>query len=156
MSRTTIVANKPALVVGLALLLVAALTAWDAGSMRVRPGYGIGPQATSYLVAVFIAVLGLAHLPVAFRRSDVEVEQADWSAVGWIAVALACLIAAVAFGGGFILGSALLFAFTARAFGRRRLLVDFAIGMVIAFLIFLLFNKLLSLTLPFGPLERLL
>lgn len=156
MSRTTIVANKPALVVGLTLILVAALTAWDAGSMRVRAGYGIGPQATAYLVAVFIAVLGFAHLPAAFRRSDVDIEQADWSAVGWIALALASLIVAVAFGGGFILGSALLFAFTARAFGRRNFPADLAIGLVLSFLIFLLFNKLLSLTLPFGPLERLL
>lgn len=156
MNKPISIANKPALAVGLALILVAALTAWDASSMRIRAGYGIGPQATSYLVAIFIAALGFAHLPSAFRRSDVYVEQADWPAMGWVGLALGSLIASVAFGGGFIVGSALLFVFTARAFGRRHFLADLAIGFVLAFLIFLLFNKLLSLTLPQGPLERLL
>ena len=123
--------------------------------MRIRASYGIGPEATSYLVAILLAVLGFAHLPVAFKRSDVDVEWTDWLAVGWVAIALASLTASVAFGGGFILGSTHLFAFTARAFGRHAVLVDLAIGLVLAILVFLLFNKLLSLTLPMGPLERL-
>jgi putative tricarboxylic transport membrane protein len=155
MHKPTFIANKSALTVGLALILVAALTAWDASTMRLRAGYGIGPEATSYLVAVILAVLGFLHLPLALKRSDVDVEQADWSAVGWVAIALASLIGSVTFGGGFILGSTLLFAFTARAFGRRSLVIDLAIGLVLAILVFLLFNKLLSLTLPMGPLERL-
>lgn len=156
MNKPISMLNKPALAVGFVLILVAALTALDASAMRVRAGYGIGPEATSYLVAAILAALGFAHLPVAFRRPDVEAEKADWTAVGWVAVALASLIASVAFGGGFIIGSALLFAFTARAFGRRAFPADLAIGLILAFLIFLLFNKLLSLTLPQGPLERLL
>lgn len=155
MNTSTSIANKPTLAVGLALILVAALTAWDASSMRIRANYGIGPEATSYLVAIILAILGFAHLPAAFRGPDVEAEKADWRAVAWVAIALASLIASVAFGGGFILGSTLLFAFTARAFGRQALLVDLAIGLFLAILVFLLFNKLLSLTLPMGLLERL-
>ena len=156
MSKAPSIANKPALIVGLILILIAAVTAWDASNMRVRSGYGIGPEATSYVVAIFLAVLGLAHFPVAFKTPDAEAEPADWGAVAWVAAALAGLIVSIAFGGGFILGSALLFAFTARAFGRRHLLVDIAIGFALALLVFLLFNNLLSLTLPEGPLERLL
>ena len=49
----------------------------------------------------------------------------------------------------------LLFAFTARAFGRRALIADLVIGFVLSTLIFLMFNKLLQLALPMGPLERL-
>ncbi|WP_234894209.1 hypothetical protein [Sinorhizobium fredii] len=49
----------------------------------------------------------------------------------------------------------MLFAFTARAFGRKALLADLATGAVMGLIIFLLFNKLLSLALPQGPFERL-
>ena len=59
-------------------------------------------------------------------------------------------------GGGFILGSTLLFAFTARAFGRKAILADVLLGFVLSLGIFFLFNKLLTLALPMGPLERLL
>ena len=156
MSKSLTVANKPALVVGVALLVVAGVTAYDASTMSVRATYGMGPQATSYLVAAILALLGLAHLPVALKPADVEVEQADWKAVGWVALALGSLILCIAYGGGFVAGSTLLFLFTARAFGRRNIVADLVIGFVLALVIFLLFNKLLSLTLPMGPLERLL
>lgn len=155
MNNSTTIAHKPALVVGIALILIALLTAYDASTMNIRSGYGVGPQATSYLIAAILGLLGLCHLPVALRRFDGEVPTADWVAVGWVGLALFCLIASIAVGGGFIIGSALLFAFTARAFGRKAFIADFIIGIFIAFLIFLLFNKLLSLSLPVGPLERL-
>jgi hypothetical protein len=118
------------------------------GSNRRRGTDGLGRKFHAYQGE-------FAHLPVAFTRSDVDLEHADWLAVGWVAIALASLMASVAFGGGFILGSTLLFVFTARAFGRRALVIDLAIGLVLAILVFLLFNKLLSLTLPMGPLEQL-
>ena len=41
------------------------------------------------------------------------------------------------------------------AFGRRAFLTDLLIGAVIAVLIYLLFGKLLTLSLPAGPLENL-
>ena len=49
----------------------------------------------------------------------------------------------------------MLFACTARGFGRRALAVDAAIGFVLGLVIFLVFAKLLTLLLPAGPLERL-
>ena len=49
----------------------------------------------------------------------------------------------------------MLFAFTARAFGRKSLVIDGVIGLVMGVIIFLVFNKLLSLALPQGPFERL-
>ena len=49
-----------------------------------------------------------------------------------------------------------LFAATARAFGRRALATDVAIGFVTGVVIYLVFTKLLTLGLPQGPLERLI
>ena len=66
------------------------------------------------------------------------------------------LIALIAFGGGFIIATAILFATTAAAFGRKALVTDLVIGAVLALVIFLIFDKLLTLSLPAGPLERLL
>jgi putative tricarboxylic transport membrane protein len=51
---------------------------------------------------------------------------------------------------------ALLFAATARGFGRRALLVDLLIGLALGLVVYLMFTKLLTLALPQGPLERLI
>jgi len=148
--------NGPYVVVGVMLLALAALTAWDASTMRIRAQYGVGANAASYVVATFMSVLGLAHFLGAFRQIEGSDEQTDWKAIGWIALALAGLVGAIWFGGGFILGSTLLFALTARAFGRKALIIDLLIGAAIALLVYLLFHGLLTLSLPVGPLERLL
>ncbi len=146
--------HRPSLVIGVALFAIAAITFNDARGMNIRANYGMGADAASYFVAAFLAVLGLGHLFAAFRPG-IAADKADWKAFGWVSLALAGLIGAIWLGGGFILGSTLLFAFTARAFGRKALIVDLVLGFAIAVGIFLLFNKLLTLSLPLGPLERL-
>ena len=147
--------NRTPAVIAVVLFAIAAITYWDASHMTNRATYGMSASAASYFVALLFLVLAIGHLLSAFKPSDVEVEAADWRAVGWIALALAGLIASIWLGGGFILGSTLLFAFTARAFGRKALIADICLGAVIGVFVFLLFNKLLTLALPLGPLERL-
>ncbi|MCP8884711.1 tripartite tricarboxylate transporter TctB family protein [Devosia sp. XJ19-1] len=149
--------NGPYVIVGVALLAVAAITVWDASTMRIRAQYGVGADAASYLIAGFLVLLAAGHFIGAFRKSDdLDAEPTDWRAIGWIALALTGLVSAIGLGAGFILGSTLLFAFTARAFGRRALLVDLLIGAALAVLVYFLFHGLLTLHLPEGPLERLL
>ncbi|OAP36754.1 tricarboxylic transporter [Sinorhizobium glycinis] len=153
--RSLKLANRPAVVAAMVLFTVAAVTYWDASQMTARATYGMGANAASYFICLFLAVLGVGHLFTAFQTSAVDAEDADWKAIGWIALALSGLIGSIWLGAGFILGSALLFAFTARAFGRKSLGVDLVIGVAMGLIIFLLFNKLLSLALPQGPFERL-
>ena len=153
---TTRPTRRPYLIIGLLLLVVAAVTAWDASSMTIRANYGVGADAASYLVAVFFCVLAIGHFVAAFWGPGMTVDEIDYKAVGWVGLALGSLVGAIALGAGFILGTTLLFAFTARAFGRRALLADLAIGFVLGLLVFLLFNGLLTLALPEGPLERLI
>jgi putative tricarboxylic transport membrane protein len=69
---------------------------------------------------------------------------------------LIALMTLIALGGGFIPAAAVLFAATATAFGRRAPLTDLAIGAALGLFIFLLFDKVLTLALPAGPIERLL
>ena len=153
---TTRTVHRPPLIIGLLLLLLAAVTAWDANSMQVRANFGVGADAASYLVAVMLALLALCHVVVAFRGAGFEADRIDYTAVGWVGLALLGLVGTLWVGGGFILGTTLLFAFTARAFGRRALLVDLLIGAGLGLIIFLLFHGLLTLALPEGPLERLI
>ncbi|WP_037382457.1 tripartite tricarboxylate transporter TctB family protein [Sinorhizobium americanum] len=148
-------ANRPAVVVAMVLFTVAAVTYWDASRMTARATYGMGANAASYFICLFLVVLSVGHLLAAFQTSADKAEDADWKAIGWIAVALSGLIGSIWLGAGFVLGSALLFAFTARAFGRKSLVIDGVIGLVMGVIIFLVFNKLLSLALPQGPFERL-
>ncbi|QAR27805.1 tripartite tricarboxylate transporter TctB family protein [Paracoccus denitrificans] len=146
--------HRPTLVIGAALLALAFVTWRDASTMQIRAGYGMGADAASYFVAAFLALMGAGHILAAFRWQG-DASPSDWKAVGWVALGLGSLVAALWFGAGFILGSTLLFAFTARAFGRKAFPADLALGFVLATVIFLLFNKLLTLALPMGPFERL-
>ncbi|KGJ13326.1 tripartite tricarboxylate transporter TctB family protein [Paracoccus sanguinis] len=146
--------HRPTALIGVGLIALATLTWFDARGMTMAANYGVGADAASYFVALVLLVLGAGHL-IAAMRPGIEAEEADWGAVAWILLALTGLIGSIWAGLGFILGSTLLFALTARAFGRRALIADLLIGAVLATLIFLLFNKLLRLALPAGPLERL-
>jgi len=149
-------ADRPALVVGVLLLIVAALIGYDASQQTITSNYGVGPTAMPYVVCTGLVALGLAHFFVAFREGLPKPEAADSGALFWIAGGLAALIACIAVGGGFVIAITIVFACTARGFGRRALLVDAGIGFVLGLVIFLVFAKLLTLLLPMGPLERLL
>jgi putative tricarboxylic transport membrane protein len=156
MERESRPVNRSYLIIGLLLLAVAAVTIWDAASMTVRANYGVGADAASYLVAGFLGLLAVGHLIGSVRGTAMATGDADYKALGWVALALAALAGTIALGGGFILATTFLFAFTARAFGRRALLADLLIGAVLALLVYLLFHGLLTLALPEGPLERLI
>ena len=143
-------------VVGVLLLGLAGVLVWDASFLTLATPYGLGPTAMPYLIAGGLLALGAAHLVAALRSAPVEVEPADAAAVIWIVGGVVALIATIWARGGFIPATALLFAATARAFGRRALAVDLAIGFGLGFLVYLGFTKLLTLSLPQGPLERLL
>ncbi len=147
--------DRPALVVAALLLALAGVVAHDASRQTITSTYGVGPTAMPYVVCAGLVALGLAHLFVAFKDGIPKPEAADNAAVLWIIGGLAGLIACIGIGGGFALATAIVFACTARGFGRRALLVDGLIGFGLGLVIFLAFSKLLTLNLPSGPLERL-
>jgi putative tricarboxylic transport membrane protein len=108
------------------------------------------------VVATGLALLGIGNLIIAIRGELPHRETGDPKAILLIVGGLAALIAMIGFGGGFILGMTILFAMTAAAFGRRAFLTDLAIGFGLGLVVYLLFVKLLTLSLPVGPIERLL
>ena len=155
-ARTGKSVDRAAVVVGLLLLALEAVTVFDARRLTITSAYGMGPEAVPYLIAGGLALLALGHFVFAFRNALPEREETDPQAIAWIAAGLFALIAVIGLGGGFVPAMMLLFAATARAFGRRAFLVDLLIGLVLGVFLYLRFTKLLTLSLPQGPLERFL
>ena len=147
------------LVIGLALLALAGIIGLDTLKLPAGAVYGIGPEVAPIIVAAGLAALGLATLVAAWRdapaESAAERMSVDAAPVLVILGGLAVLIAIIALGGGFVAGFTVLFAATAWAFGNRAAHWDLAIGFALSLVIYLAFTKLLTLSLPQGPLERL-
>ena len=144
------------LVIALMLAAVAAVLVWDANQLQSNNPYGMGPHAMPIVIAVGLGILAIGNLIDALRGNLPARESADPKAVLLILAGLALLIAIIGLGGGFILATTALFVTTARAFGRRAILADLAIALVLTTLIYLAFDRLLTLSLPAGPLERLM
>jgi putative tricarboxylic transport membrane protein len=147
--------DRPAMAIAIGLLVVAVVILWNAMSLPA-PVYGIGPRAMPILVASGLIVLAFGNAWLAWRGDFPEREPYDGRALILILGGVAALIAIIGFDGGFIFATTALFAATAAAFGRRAILTDLAIGFVLSIAVYLMFTKVLTLSLPMGPLERLL
>jgi putative tricarboxylic transport membrane protein len=144
------------LVIAFALAALAAVLVWDASRLPSTSMYGMGPEAMPLVVATGLGILAIANLIDALRGNLPPRESTDPKPVLLILGGLALLIAIIGFGGGFILATSVLFVATSAAFGRRAILTDLIIALVMSTLIYLAFDRLLTLSLPAGPLERLL
>jgi putative tricarboxylic transport membrane protein len=144
------------LVIAVILLALAGLVWWDMTKLQLLSPYDVGPKAMPVIVSAGLALLAIGNGIGALRGDLPARESLDWTPIILILGGLACLITLIAIGGGFMIGTAILFATTSAAFGRRAFLTDLLIGAVLAVIIYLLFAKLLTLSLPAGPLEHLL
>ena len=151
--------------IGMFLFGLTALILVDVSRMAPPQAIGVGPTAAMRIVAVLLAVLGVAHFVAAFRlrralreRQSHELDEllTNRVALAWVLGGLVGMIVVLQVGGGFILGAGWLFVATARAFGQRIRIASPVAGFVLAFLVFAFFTKALSLSLPAGPLERVL
>lgn len=149
-------ADAAGIAIAALLLAAAGVIAWDMTTLQITSVYGVGPKAMPIVVAAGLALLAAGNLIMALQGGLPAREEIDPKAIQRILGGLAALIAVIGFGGGFIIATALLFAMTASAFGRKAFHIDLAIGFVLALAAYLLFAKLLALSLPMGPLEQLL
>ena len=147
----------PAGLVAAALLAaLAGLILFDMSGLEISSVYGLGPKAMPIVVAAGLGLLAVGNLVLGLTGGFPSREQAQAGPVALIVGGMAMLIALVGFGGGFIPATAILFWATSTAFGRRSHAVDLGIGLALALVAYLLFAKLLGLTLPLGPIERLI
>jgi putative tricarboxylic transport membrane protein len=148
--------DKAGIVIAAILAAVAVVLVVDANRLPATTMYGMGPEVMPVVIAIGLGILALANLVDAISGNLPARESADPVAVWLILGGLALLIAVIGFGGGFIIATTALFVTTSAAFGRRAFVTDIIIGAVLTTLIYLAFDRLLTLSLPAGPLERLL
>ncbi|MBR0750648.1 tripartite tricarboxylate transporter TctB family protein [Bradyrhizobium jicamae] len=148
--------DRAGIVIAALLAALAAVLVWDARGLSSGAMYGMGPEAMPVVIACGLALLAIGNFIDALRGNLPARESTDPVPVVLILIGLALLIGIIGFGGGFILATSALFVTTSAAFGRRAILVDSIIALVMSTLIYLAFDRLLTLSLPAGPLERLL
>lgn len=138
------------------ILAVIAVVVWrDAARLPQSGGYaGVGPADVPRWIAAGLGGLSLWSAIEAFRQGRAEREPQNAGPVLWIAGGLAAQLALLGTAG-FSIATGLLFAATARAFGKRNLALTVPLGIVFALAVYLVFAGLLRLSLPAGLLERL-
>ncbi|MES5098988.1 tripartite tricarboxylate transporter TctB family protein [Agrobacterium sp. BA1120] len=137
------------------LVIIAAVIFWDSARLASVTGYSpVGPATVPYAIAFCLIGLAIWTGFEAWRNEFPVRDKQEIGPVVWVVAGLAAqmLLLNVA---GFSIATGLLFAFTARAFGKRKLWYSIPIGIVFSFVIWVIFAQFLQLSLPAGPLERL-
>lgn len=147
--------DTAALIIAAGLALAAGIMLWDSSRLADLGGYsGVGPASVPRVVA--FALLGLSGWTVlaALRGDFPERPEQRAAPVLWIIAGLAAQLMLLKLAG-FSIATGVLFAFTARAFGKTNLAMTLPIGIAFAFVVWVIFSQLLMLHLPAGPLEQL-
>jgi putative tricarboxylic transport membrane protein len=129
---------------------------WSAYTAPAAGGYArVGPTAAPWVVGSALLLLAAATLVAALRGSFPAREPQEHGPMLWIVAGLAAQMLLLK-PAGFSIATGLLFAATAKAFGRGPLWMTIPAGFVFAFVVWIAFSKGLNLNLPAGPVERLL
>ena len=145
-----------ALAIAVLLGVAAIVIGWSTATMPGAANYArIGPTSFPYAIAAVLFVLAVWTAVAALRGEFPKREEQNIAPMVWIVGGLAAqmLLLKVA---GFSIATGLLFAATARGFGRGPLWLTIPVGIVLAFIIWIIFARGLQLSLPAGPLERLI
>jgi putative tricarboxylic transport membrane protein len=145
-----------ALAIAVLLGIAAIVIGWSTATMPGAGSYArIGPTSFPYAIAAVLFVLAAWTAVAALRGEFPRREDQNVAPMVWIVGGLAAqmLLLKVA---GFSIATGLLFAATARGFGRGPLWLTIPVGVVLAFIIWIIFARGLQLSLPAGPLERLI
>ena len=148
--------DRAALVIAAILAGLAVIIFWQTSQMRLPPlQQRVGPTVFPYMIASGLVLLSIGTVVSALRGSFPARSQDDYRPIFWILGGLVGQILLISTAG-FSIGTGVLFAFTAKAFGRGPLWQTIPIGTVFAFVVWFIFAKGLQLSLPAGILERLL
>lgn len=145
-----------ALIIAAGLAGMAALLLWDAAGQKQDGGYaGVGPADVPRLIAYGLIVLAVLTVVSGLQGDLPRPPRQAPAPLLWILGGLGLQLALLHVAG-FVVSGALLFGMTARGFGQRPLWRNVAVGLVLALVIYGVFDRLLKLNLPGGPLEHLI
>ena len=142
------------------VLAIGACILWGSFYLPTGGGYAqVGPGVTPRVVGSFLLIVGGFLMREAFtggfRGVDEEAEvhlPMDWIAFAWVSggiIAYGVLIEYL----GFIFSSTILFVMVARGFNSRRWILNVVTGVILASIVYAIFNYGLGLTLPAGVLK---
>lgn len=144
--------------VGVAVLLLAAVVAWQTTVIPENAIYAkVGPKLFPWVTAALLGVMG-ALLTLSGLRGGWEHEEGgdtDWASLGWLAAGLVLNVVLISYAG-FIIAGTLLFVCTARAFGSNQPLRDALIALILAVVAYVGFDRVLGYKIGSGLIERLL
>ena len=145
-----------ALAIAAGLLALGIVLALDASRLGSGGAYArIGPQTIPYAIAVCLGGLAAWTAIEAWRGEFPARDRQDRLPVLWIVGGLLAQMVLIKFVG-FSLATGILFAMTARGFGRVSLPLALLSGILISAFVWFVFARILQLTLPAGPPEHLI
>lgn len=144
-----------ALCIAIILAVIAGIIFWDMERLSGSAGYSqVGPATVPKAIAFALLGLSLWTVIEAFRGDFPEREPQEIKPVLWIVGGLCAQMLLLNLAG-FSIATGVMFALTAYAFGKRKLWFSIPVGIAFSYVIWIIFAKLLQLSLPAGPLERL-
>ena len=145
-----------ALIIAAVLAGIAIVIFWQTSQMRIPPvQQRVGPTVFPYVVATGLLLLSAGTVVSALRGGFPERSKDDFRPIAWIVGGLVAQILLLSTAG-FSIATGVLFAFTAKGFGRGPLWKTIPAGVALSFIIWLIFSRGLQLSLPGGIFERLL
>jgi putative tricarboxylic transport membrane protein len=145
-----------ALVIAAILAAIAVVIIWQTSQMRVPPIQArVGPTVFPYIIAGGLILLAIGTVVSALRNSFPARDNDNFVPIFWILGGLVTQLLLLT-SAGFAIATGILFAFTAKGFGRGPLWQTIPLGIIFAFVVWFIFAKGLQLSLPSGPLERLI
>ncbi|MCU0826425.1 MAG: tripartite tricarboxylate transporter TctB family protein [Tabrizicola sp.] len=148
--------NGAAFVIAAGLAVMAGLLLWDASGLKQDGGYaGVGPADVPRLVAYGLLVLAALTVVSGLRGDLPRAPRQAPAPILWILGGLGLQLTLLHVVG-FVMSGALLFGMTARGLGRKPLWLTVTVGFGVSLIIYGVFDRLLRLNLPGGPLEMLI
>lgn len=145
--------------VGLGVCALAIIVAWQTMLIPDNAIYAkVGPKVVPWLATGLLGVLGVALAVQGWRggwQHDEAGEAIHYPALGMLLLGLVLNVALID-AAGFIIASTVLFALTARAFGSKRIARDAGIGLALAAVAYVGFDRVLGYRIGSGLIERLL
>lgn len=147
--------DRAALVIALVLALVGLAIGWSTMQAGGTAAYTpVGPKTVPYIIAACLIGLSIWTAVEAWRGTFPEREAQQTAPILWVVGGLIVQMLTIKTIG-FSLATGLLFAATAFAFNERRLWLTVPFGIVFSFVVWFIFARGLSLSLPAGWLESL-
>lgn len=147
--------DRAALAIAAGLAALSVLIFVDTARIGGAANYAqIGPKAFPYAIATGLLLLSVGTLVKALKGGFPARETDAPVPILWIVGGLAAQMLLLKLAG-FSIATGILFACVARGFGRGPLWLTLPVGIVLSLVIWLIFARVLQLSLPAGPLESL-